>query len=262
MKIAVKIFKKEIKEVIKNRSIWLPVLIITVIFSLAFPIALTLSVDILLEDPGALEFIEKIFPGQGNPQELFISFAIKQLIIFLLLIPAMLPSLIAPASIIMEKDSRTLEPLLATPIKTHELLLGKTLTSIIPSFIISTTSFLILVLTIDITAYIKLGIIPLPTVEWIIVAFIVSPTISFIITMLSVIISSRSTDIRSAQGIGSVVIFPIYAIIGFQIGGFFLLNKTYLLIGCLVLIIICPMLLKLGIKIFDRENILTKWKMK
>lgn len=262
MKIALKIFKKEIKEVIKNRSIWLPVLIITVIFSLAFPTILTLSVDKFLEDPDALEFIGKIFPGQGNPQELFISFAIKQLIIFLLLIPAMLPSLIAPASIIMEKDSRTLEPLLATPIKTHELLLGKTLTSIIPSFIISTISFLILVLTIDITAYIKLGIIPLPTVEWIIVAFIVSPTISFIITMLSVIISSKSTDIRSAQGIGSVVIFPIYAIIGFQIGGFFLLNKTYLLIGCLVLIIICPLLLKLGIKIFDRENILTKWKMK
>ncbi len=262
MKIAVKIFKKEIKEVIKNRSIWLPVLIITVIFSLAFPTILTLSIDKLLEDPDTLEFIEKIFPGQGNPQELLISFAIKQLIIFLLLIPAMLPSLIAPASIIMEKDSKTLEPLLATPIKTHELLLGKTLTSIIPSFIISTISFLILVLTIDITAYIKLGIIPLPTVEWIIVAFIVSPTISFIITMLSVIISSKSTDIRSAQGIGSVVIFPIYAIIGFQIGGFFLLNKTYLLIGCLVLIMICPMLLKLGIKIFDRENILTKWKMK
>jgi ABC-2 type transport system permease protein len=262
MKIAVKIFKKEIKEVIKNRSIWLPVLIITVIFSLAFPTILTLSIDKLLEDPDTLEFIEKIFPGQGNPQELLISFAIKQLIIFLLLIPAMLPSLIAPASIIMEKDSKTLEPLLATPIKTHELLLGKTLTSIIPSFIISTISFLILVLTIDITAYIKLGIIPLPTVEWIIVAFIVSPTISFIITMLSVIISSKSTDIRSAQGIGSVVIFPIYAIIGFQIGGFFLLNKTYLLIGCLVLIMICPMLLKLGIKIFDRENILTKWKIK
>ena len=262
MKIALKIFKKEIKEVIKNRSIWLPVLIITVIFSLAFPTILTLFVDKLLEDPDTIGFIKKIFPGQGNPQELFISFAIKQLIIFLLLIPAMLPSLIAPASIIMEKDSKTLEPLLATPIKTHELLLGKTLTSIIPSFIISTISFLILVLTIDITAYIKLGIIPLPTVEWIIVAFIVSPTISFIITMLSVIISSKSTDIRSAQGIGSVVIFPIYAIIGFQIGGFFLLNKTYLLIGCLVLIIICPMLLKLGIKIFDRENILTKWKMK
>jgi len=50
----------------------------------------------------------------------------KQFLIFLLLIPAMVPSLIAPASIIMEKESKSLEPLLATPVKTSELLLGKT----------------------------------------------------------------------------------------------------------------------------------------
>lgn len=76
----------------------------------------------------------------------------------------------------------------------------------------------------------------LPALEWVVAAFILSPIISFIITMASIIISSKSTDIRFAQGIGSVVIFPIYTIIGFQFTGFFILNIAYLLIGCLVLI--------------------------
>jgi hypothetical protein len=80
--------------------------------------------------------------------------------------------------------------------------------------------------------------------------------------MISIIISSRSTDIRSAQGLGAAVILPIYAIIGAQIGGLFLLNIKYLLIGCLVLALICPLVLRLAIRVFDRENILTKWKMK
>ena len=115
---------------------------------------------------------------------------------------------------------------------------------------------------VDILAFIKFGLIPLPTIEWFAVTFLLSPIISFIITMASIIISSKSTDIRSAQGIGAVVIFPIYAIIGLQLAGLFLLNIRYLLIGCAVLLAICPLVLKLATRIFDRENILTRWKMK
>jgi ABC-2 type transport system permease protein len=80
--------------------------------------------------------------------------------------------------------------------------------------------------------------------------------------MASIIVSSKSTDIRAAQGIGAVIILPIYLVIGLQLAGFFLLNITYLLIGCFVLIAICPLVLRLAVKIFDRENILTRWKMK
>jgi len=47
-----------------------------------------------------------------------------------------------------------------------------------------------------------------------------------------------------------------------QLAGLFLLNIKYLLAGCLVLLAVCPLVLKLAIRVFDRENILTKWKMK
>jgi hypothetical protein len=80
--------------------------------------------------------------------------------------------------------------------------------------------------------------------------------------MLSLIISSKSTDIRSAQGIGAVIIFPIYAVIGMQIAGLFLLDVKFIIIACAVLIGICPVLLKIAVKTFDRENILTRWKFK
>ncbi|MBN2072852.1 MAG: ABC transporter permease subunit [Actinobacteria bacterium] len=262
MKNSLTIFKKEIKEVIRNKNIWLPVLIVTIIFSIAMPAAMILGSNAILKDPDTVNFINRMFGDVDNPMRVLMDFMIKQLIIFLLMIPAMVPSLIAPASILMEKENNTLEPLLATPLKTPELLLGKAMTAFIPAFALSTISFLMLTLVVDVASYIKLGFAPLPTPEWLIVAFVLSPILSFILTMASVIVSSRSTDIRSAQGIGAVVIFPIYLIIGLQLAGFFMLNITYLLVGCLVLLAVCPLLLRLAVRIFDRENILTNWKMK
>ena len=262
MKKAGIIFKKEIKEVIRNKNIWLPILIITAIFSIAMPLLFILGIAPLLRDEDTMNFINKIFGQVDDPMKVLIGFILKQLLIFLLMIPAMVPSLIAPSSVIMEKENNTLEPLLATPIKTSELLLGKSLTAWVPAFIISTISFVILTIVVDIAAFIKLGYAPLPTAEWVVVAFVLSPILSFIMTMASIIVSSRSTDIRSAQGIGAIIIFPIYLIIGLQVAGLFLLNITYLLIGCLVLLAICPLVLKLAVKVFDRENILTRWKMK
>ncbi|HEY4695764.1 MAG TPA: ABC transporter permease subunit [Candidatus Hydromicrobium sp.] len=262
MKKAGIIFKKEIKEVIRNKNIWLPILIVTAIFSIAMPLILILGSSSILKDEDTINFINKMFGQVGDPLKVLIGFALKQLLIFLLILPAMVPSLIAPSSVIMEKENNTLEPLLATPIKTSELLLGKSLTALVPALVISTINFIILTIVVDIAAFIKLGYAPLPTAEWVIVAFLLSPILSFILTMASIIVSSRSTDIRSAQGIGAVIIFPIYLIIGLQLAGFFLLNVTYLLIACLLLLLVCPLVLRLAVKIFNRENILTRWKMK
>jgi ABC-2 type transport system permease protein len=262
MKNALRIFKKEIREVLKNKSIWLPILIVSVMFSAIFPGVMTFTLDSFIKDPDTASFVARVFQNTGDIQVALMQFIIKQFMIFLLLIPAMLPSLIAPASIVLEKESNTLEPLIATPIKTSELLLGKTLTSMIPSFAITLINFVLITIVIDVIGYMKFKMFFLPTVDWFVVTFVLSPIISFIITMISIIISSKSTDIRSAQGLGAAVILPIYAIIGAQIGGLFLLNVKYLLLGCLVLALVCPLVLRIAIRVFDRENILTKWKMK
>lgn len=261
MKNALIIFKKEIKEVIRSKSVWVPSIILSLIFAVIMPVVLSVGSSSLLKDPNTAKLLSKILAGY-DPFTALVMFLSKQLLIFLLLVPAMIPSLIAPTSITLEKESRTLEPLLATPVKTSELLLGKTLTSIIPAFVISTFNFILLSVTIDIISFPKLGYILLPNTEWLITAFILSPVISFIITMVSITISSRTTDVKSAQGIGAAVILPIYAIVGMQIVGLFVLNSVYLLIASLVLIALCPIFLKLAIRVFDRENILTKWKYK
>ena len=60
-----------------------------------------------------------------TPRELAGAFAVQQFLVFFLLMPAYIPLSIATFSIIGEKQARTLEPVLATPIRTVELLAGK-----------------------------------------------------------------------------------------------------------------------------------------
>jgi len=98
---ALRIFKKEIKEVLKNRSIWLPILAVSIMFSVIFPGVMTFALDAFIKDPDTAGFIARIFQNPDNIQVALMQFIIKQFIIFLLLIPAMLPSLIAPDSIVL-----------------------------------------------------------------------------------------------------------------------------------------------------------------
>ena len=96
MKNAAVIFKKEIKEVIRNKNIWMPILIITAIFSIAMPLVLILGSGSILKDEDTINFINKVFGQTDDPLRVLIGFILKQLLIFLLILPAMVPSLIAP----------------------------------------------------------------------------------------------------------------------------------------------------------------------
>ena len=64
--------------------------------------------------------------------ELAGAFAVQQFLAFFLLMPAYIPLSIATFSIIGEKQARTLEPVLATPIRTVELLTAKAIAALVP----------------------------------------------------------------------------------------------------------------------------------
>jgi ABC-type transport system involved in multi-copper enzyme maturation permease subunit len=62
---------------------------------------------------------------------------VSQFPYYLLLIPTMIAISFATFSIVEEKQTGTLEPLLATPVRTWELLLGKALAGAIPAILMS-----------------------------------------------------------------------------------------------------------------------------
>ena len=65
--------------------------------------------------------------GDVSPAECMQLFIVSQFLILFMLMPLIIPVSIAAYSIVGEKTTRSLEPLLATPVTTAELLVGKSL---------------------------------------------------------------------------------------------------------------------------------------
>jgi ABC-2 type transport system permease protein len=73
-------------------------------------------------------------------------------------------------------------------------------------------------------------------------------------------VSSRVNDPRTAQQIGAFVILPIAGLFIAQIAGIIELTVPVTLAVAAGLIVVNAGLMWLGIVLFDRETILTRWK--
>jgi ABC-2 type transport system permease protein len=75
-----------------------------------------------------------------------------------------------------------------------------------------------------------------------------------------VVISSRVNDPRSAQQLGALVVMPVTAVFVGQLIGQFLVTLPAILQAGLVLVVINLVLGMVGVRLFDRERILMRWK--
>jgi hypothetical protein len=73
-------------------------------------------------------------------------------------------------------------------------------------------------------------------------------------------VSSRVNDARSAQQIGALVILPIAGLLVVQLTGNFILTVPIIAFIALALTGVNAVLTLVGVALFDRESILTRWK--
>ncbi len=81
-------------------------------------------------------------PTNISAGDCFQVFLVSQFMLLFMIIPLAIPVTISAYSIVGEKTTRSLEPLLATPITTAELLIGKSLASLIPAVVATYGAFL------------------------------------------------------------------------------------------------------------------------
>ena len=73
-------------------------------------------------------------------------------------------------------------------------------------------------------------------------------------------VSSRVNDPRVAEQLSAVIILPLLALFFGQISGLLILNSSLILGIAAGLIVLDAALIYLAIRLFQRENILTRWK--
>jgi len=167
---------------------------------------------------------------------------------------------VAAHSVIGEKQARTLEPLLATPLTTGELLAAKVISAAIPGILLTTACFLAYVTLVAMFA--EPGAWrALVTPRSLGLVFFLGPLAALLGLQLAVCASSRVNDPRSAQQLGAfLLIIPIGALqIAQFVGGVVLTAPILLAIG-VVLAVGNLIVLRAAISLFDRESILVRWK--
>jgi len=205
----------------------------------------------------AISIVPELSTLAGNA--LVQGFVFHQFALLILMVPVVGSMAIAAHAVIGEKVARTLEPLLATPISTGELLAAKTFTPLVFSL---TLLWMTLALFIGGVALLgEPGVwATLLGPRTLLLFFVVGPLLTLVALMLAVIISSRVNDPRSAQQLGALVVLPITAVFVGQLIGQFLLGLRALVVTAALLAVLAAVLLSVGIRVFDRERILMRWK--
>lgn len=255
------IIRKEWAEVFKNRMVLFTVIFLPLMMT-ALPLIILFSTREAGMDAGGSELPEQFaqFCDEGlSTGECFQVYLVSQFLLMFMMIPLIIPINIAAYSIVGEKTTRSLEPLLATPITTAELLTAKNLAATIPAVIATWAGFAIFAAGALIIAGTRMAGALLDPM-WLLAVFLVGPLMAVLSVNFSIMVSSRVNDPRVAEQVSTVVILPLLALFFGQISGLFFLNESLILIIALALLVIDLGVIYLAVRLFQRENILTRWK--
>ena len=211
---------------------------------------LTLGGDKYRSQPGAVAL------GQEGAIQAWI---FQQFLVLLVLTPVAGAMSVAANGIIGEKLARTLEPLLATPISTFELLLAKLLGALLPALALTVGCFVLYLSGVAVLAL--PGVVQALVAPWsLAVVFLMGSLAPLAALQLALCVSSRVNDSRSAQQIGTLIILPVVGLLVAQLLGAVALTTSMLLGVAAGLVVLNAFLLRVGVTLFDREAILTRWR--
>jgi len=258
------LFKKEVLEVTRNPAALLPVALVAVI-SLALPFAVTVIVPALAgQRLGDDADLLKVSLVAGVHEELSADgrvqlFLFQQFLMVFLLMPITGAMALAAHAVVGEKQARTLEPLLATPITTLELLVAKVLGALVPTLAIALAGLMLYFVCIGLFA--EPGVVSaMLDARSAVLVGIIAPAAALVSLQSAIVISSRVNDARTAQQFGVLIIIPLTAILVAQFTGTLWLSATMLAVLGLGLFGIWILLTVASVALFEREAILTRWK--
>lgn len=167
---------------------------------------------------------------------------------------------LASYSIAGEKVEKSLEPLLATPTTDGEILLGKVLGAFLPTVGAMFLGVAVFMGYFDALSHGALGYWYYP--NWSIAALlgVVMPLACLFSVECNVWISSRASDVRTAQQTGGLFVLPFAALYVAGEVNLITLDTPTLLEIAAVLAVVDLALFFLSRATFQREEILTGWK--
>ena len=264
------VFRKDWREIRRNWQVLLPIVVIPFLLTILLPTLIFVIPSMSPMPESSFEdfyIIIQNLPSQVQNE--LMNMTAQQVLVyvmslyffapFFLIIPIMASSVLASDSFAGEKERKTVEALLATPLSDSELFLGKVLVSFFPSMIVTVISFMIYTAIVDFISFNLFdGRLLLPNLVWIMLIFGVAPTVALAVIGLTILISARVKGVREAQQISVILIIPIMILIFGQVSGAIIFGPVIVGVLIGIFILMDVIVIYFGVRLFRREEILLK----
>lgn len=257
------IVRKEWAQVYKNRMVVLSVVLMPLLFTAIPLVILGVTKGVGANSLAGTEIPEQftaVCPADMSGGECFQYYLVSSFMLMFMMTPLIIPVQIAAFSIVGEKTTHSLEPLLATPITTLELLAGKNLAATIPAVLATWLGFVLFVIGALIIGGSRRLVGALLDPLWLVAVFVVGPLLAVLSVNFSIMVSSRVNDPRVSEQLSSLVIMPLLLLFIGQITGFLIINRSVVLLMAAVLVVLDAVLVHLAVRMFQREAILSRWR--
>jgi ABC-2 type transport system permease protein len=260
------VIRKDWLEVARNKQAILPLLLVPLIFVVVIPSAVILlggSPVLVSSVTGLQGFLDQLpeglLPaGYSEAQTLVYAVVVFFMAPFFLWIPVMVASITASSCFVGEKERRTIEGLLYTPVTDRELVLAKVLASVVPAVALTWVSFVVYTVLVNVLGRSLFSGVFFPTGTWLVLVGVLVPLVAFLATSLIVAVSSRSSSVQGAQGAAVLVVLPLVGLAVAQSSGLLLFDTAVALGVAVVLALLDLVAFLVVARRFSRERIVTR----
>lgn len=255
---------KDLRAVTRSKSVIIPMLAVPVLLMVLLPGAIGLAaratpgvqVDRFLSDvPGDLARPILDLPVEEQLIVLVNGYLLAPLF---LIVPLMVSAVLAADAFAGEKERRTLESLLHSPIRDRDLFLAKFLSAFLPAVAVSWLGFLAFVVVANGVAWPVMHRIFVPTQLWGVMILWVAPAVATLGLAVMVRVSARTHTAQEANQLGGAVILPLIFLAVGQSTGLLLVTLPIALAVGAVIWVIALLLLRGGVRRFTRDALVAQ----
>ena len=237
---------KDVRTITANKRLLSTMLIVPIVLTIFIPSVFLFAAVLAPDASNDLQSLLELLPEmpKGDPVNLMASLLLNKIMpVFFMMIPVMASSVMAASSFVGEKEKRTLETLLFSPLTIRQLFFAKIAAAFLVGMLVSVVSFAAMMAVIEAEAMFLTGALIVPEIGWLIVMCLVSPAIAVAAIAFTVRGSAKARTVEESQQSAGFLVLPLALILVGQFSGVLLLNTWILLaIGAVIALIAIPLM--------------------
>ena len=226
-------FRKELREYRRNRTLAIGMAIVPLVFSVQ-PLVSIFALTSSASTPLRREHV----------------------LLYMLGIPALVPSFVAAYAVVGERQQGTLEPVLTTPIRREELLLGKALAALLPTIAVAYLVYAAFLACVGLFARPGVASALLRPAD-LVAQLCFTPLLAGWSIWIGILVSTRAGDVRVAQQFATLASLPSVAVTTLLALNVIVPSLPIALVAGAALLLLNVMGWRLTSAAFDRERLIT-----